>query len=300
MSIYKEESNNINTGSRINAITVWLRNRIHFPGDRKQFMVHPCQIGGRPTLVYEKGLQTSDPEMFRHLHAYAAEQGYEIKEDRRHDFIEGVKRVKGKKSANVITIMVLSGYLLSSTAYADSTDEDEKTTNLKKFIDTASEQTQVMETLLSLNIRDKSDQPEIDLMTALLTWINNNSSFDYKLDELPIVNMVNSVEIAEIAFGKALPKAIDPDTLGIKGLYNFNNKTIYILDTMDLNTEGDRAILLHELVHFLQYQAGENNDVKCKNELELLAYRLEAKYLHSLNKKIDFDADHIANISQCK
>jgi Zn-dependent peptidase ImmA (M78 family) len=140
---------------------------------------------------------------------------------------------------------------------------------------------------------------ETELMVVLLRWINKHSSFNHDLNDLPRILKVNKTQIAQIAFGRTLPAAIDPDTLGIKGLYNFNNRTIYILDNLDLSVEGDRAILLHELVHYLQYRYGDDKGAECKNELEKLAYRLEAEYLHSHNHKINFNANHIENVSRC-
>ena len=86
----------------------------------------------------------------------------------------------------------------------------------------------------------------------------------------------------------------------IFGLYNFNEGNVYLLDSIDLGTNEGKAILLHELVHFLQYQTGLDDDAKCKNELESLAYVLEAKFLESHDHAHNISASHIDKVSQCR
>ena len=88
----------------------------------KSFMVHPCVLDGQQTLVYEKGLKQNHPSAFQTLVHYAKANDCVIKEDRRADFVEGVKRVKDPSRANVITIMVLTASILSQSALADDID----------------------------------------------------------------------------------------------------------------------------------------------------------------------------------
>ena len=79
-----------------------------------------------------------------------------------------------------------------------------------------------------------------------------------------------------------MSKAVNPDTPKINGLYNFNEKAVYILDSLDLETTEGKGILLHELVHYLQYQHGYDENVECKNELESLAYVLNARFQRNM------------------
>lgn len=285
--------------SSLKSVSRWLHLTPHSTEVKKQFMVHPCQINGRLTLVYEKNLEEVDAQAFYYLCAYARQNGYAIKEDRRNDFIEGIKRVRNKSSANVMSIMVLAACLLSPKAHAGMSGDNQHTVKLDNDKSNDMSQIAYSSSLIDLNLKVTADTPEEDLMRALLGWINDNSSYNYDLVSLPNIVKVSNIEIAQIAFGKELPAAIDPGSLGIKGLYNFNNKTIYILDTLDLAQEQDRAILLHELVHFLQYQHSEDKEVACKNELERLAYRLEARFLDAHHHQAEFDEKHIASVSQC-
>ena len=105
--------------------------------------------------------------------------------------------------------------------------------------------------------------------------------------------------MAEVAFGGDLPQAVDPEKLRIYGLQNFNEGAVYILHSQDMESERGKGILLHELVHFLQYQYDKDEDVNCKNELESLAYILEAKFLQSHNHEHNISMEHISRVSQC-
>lgn len=259
---------------------------------KEQTMVHPCIINGKHTLVYEKGLQEKNPFAFKKIQEFANTQRYQLKEDQRANFLEGIKRVKNRRHANVVSIMMLTAGLMSQTAQAKSSlDNDhghhEHGTHYHQIED-------------GFDIDFNSFNTEEELISGLLGWINHHSSFDYDIETLPDVKKVSARQIAEVAFGGKLPKAVNPKNLQIFGLYNFNEKAVYLLDTIDLDTDHGKGILLHELVHYLQYQTGEDNNVQCKNELESLAYALEAKFLESHDHKHSITKSHINKVSQCR
>ena len=258
---------------------------------RKRFMVHPCIIDGKKTLIYERGLKENDPQTYKHLTDYANNNNYCIKQDSRADFIEGVKRVKGPSRANVITIMVLTASLLSQAATADVPNYLGMTEPLSEI--------EQMQVYANTDLELSSFNTVEDLMGGLVTWINNHTSFKHDADKLPELVFANPHIIAEVAFGKELPGNVDAEKLNILGLYNFNEQTIYMLDSLDLKTEEGKAILLHELVHYLQYQDNIDQNVECKNELEALAYTLEAQYLNGQNINHKITQEHINKISSC-
>ncbi|MGB1799891.1 MAG: hypothetical protein ACPHLK_03570 [Gammaproteobacteria bacterium] len=260
---------------------------------KEQAMVHPCIINGQHTLVYEHGLAEKDQFAYNKIVEFANAQGYQLKEDQRADFLEGVKRVKNRRHANVVSIMMLTAGLMSQTANAKSSDshdhghyhaDDMTQTNIQAGFD----------------LDFDSFNTEAELVSGLLGWINHHSSFNYDIDNLPEIKKVSAVQIAEVAFGGKLPKAVNPENLQIFGLYNFNEKAVYLLDSIDLDTDKGKGILLHELVHYLQYQTGEDDNVRCKNELESLAYVLEAKFLESHDHKHRITQSHINKVSQCR
>lgn len=261
---------------------------------KEQAMVHPCIINGKHTLVYEHGLEEKAPASFQQIVEFSKAKGYQLKEDQRSDFLEGIKRVNNRRRANVVSVMMLTAGLMSQTAQAKSGDgigpqsmhisSDMTHTNVQAGFD------------LDLD----SFNTEEDLAAGLLSWINSHSSFSYDIHNIPDIKKVSSRKIAEVAFGGELPKAVNPDSLQIFGLYNFNEKAVYLLDSIDLDTDEGKGILLHELVHYLQYQTGVDKDAKCKNELESLAYVLEAKFLDSHDHNHNISNSHIDKVSQCR
>ena len=256
----------------------------------KQAMVHPCIIDGKHTLVYEQGLARTDPLAFQHIIEFADKNGFIIREDRRRDFLEGVKRVKNKRRANVVTIMALTATLLTQNVVASTDNPTQANYSISEPL---------MTNAADADIELNDDMSQEQLMSAMIGWINTHSSFSHDIDKMPGLFTVSAQQIAEVAFGGELPQAVDPEKLNIYGLYNFNEEAIYILDSLDLSTDKGRGILLHELVHFLQYQSDQDKDVKCKNELVSLAYLLEAKFLQTHDHDHSISITHIKQVSQC-
>ncbi len=143
-------------------------------------MVHPCIIDGKHTLVYEKGLQQKNPFAFKKILEFANTQRYQLKEDQRADFLEGVKRVKNRRHANVVSIMMLTAGLMTQTAQAKSAFGHE----FDHHHDNETTQTQIQH---DFDIDFDSFHTEEELISGLLGWINHHSSFDYDIDTLPDV-----------------------------------------------------------------------------------------------------------------
>lgn len=263
--------------------------RIMSPDKPEQAMVHPCMIDGEHTLIHERGLQEKDQLAYQHILEFAEKNGFKVREDQRADFIEGVKRVKNKKRANVMTVMALTATMLSQGAMAKPSFGDSTDTVHVEHKHSAHD--------FEFEIDGNANQEQ--MVKAMFDWINSHSSFNHDVSVIPDIRQVSSTEIAEIAFGGKLPQAVDPEKLKIYGLYNFNEGAVYILDSLDLNTEKGKGILLHELVHFLQYQYDKDEDVACKNELESLAYVLEARFLQSYDEKHAINMSHVERVSQC-
>lgn len=69
-----------------------------------------------------------------------------------------------------------------------------------------------------------------------------------------------------------------PDS-GIVAIYNNKLKEIMVPKWFDIDRISHRSILLHELVHHVQYENEYNEEVQCKAELEKQAYDLQDKWL---------------------
>ena len=63
----------------------------------------------------------------------------------------------------------------------------------------------------------------------------------------------------------------------VEALYSSKNHTVYLPDSWHSNDLRDRSILLHELVHHLQYL--NHVKVTCKSEYEFQAFKLQAAWL---------------------
>ncbi len=75
--------------------------------------VQYCVIGGRPTVVHRKGLQRSDPAVFRALRRMAAGQGLSLKEDRRE-----AARPVAKNRRRTLPILALVSLMVGPVAAA--------------------------------------------------------------------------------------------------------------------------------------------------------------------------------------
>ncbi len=256
-----------------------------------QTMVHPCIINGQHTLVHERGLREKDSIAYQHILEFAQKNGFHVKEDQRADFLEGIKRVKNKRRANVVTMMALTATMLSQNVAAKSA-EDAHAAHLAN----ASAQ---IDMIGDFDFDMDAYATQDEMMSAMFSWINDHSSFSHDVTNMPDIMKVSAKQMAEVAFGGELPQSVDPEKLRIYGLYNFNEGAVYILDSLDLKSDKGKGILLHELVHFLQYQYEKDEEVKCKNELESLAYVLEARFLQSHDREHKINMAHINRVSQC-
>ena len=263
------------------------------PARKQQAMVHPCVIDGKQTLVYERGLAKADAAAFSLIQSFAISHGFQLKEDQRADFLEGIKRVKNRRCSNAVSVMILTAGLISQSAYAKSSNHQ------------SSDQVHA-ETTGQYQLDEVADfdfdayHTEDELMSGLLSWINAHSSFSFDIHNIPKVKKVSARDMAKVAFGGRLPAAIDAKSLRIFGLYNFNEETVYLLDSINLDSKEGKGILLHELVHYLQYQTGLDHNARCKNELESLAYVLEARFLESQHHRHNITRSHINKVSQCR
>lgn len=138
-----------------------------------------------------------------------------------------------------------------------------------------------------------------ELVVSLLFWISSNSPMVIEGGSIPDVVSVDKAEILQVAFGEKAAPAMRAKGIEVFGLYNYEEDRIYLLNELDLTTIKDKAVLLHEIVHYLQYKAGDDKIVQCKNQLESLAYHVEADYLEAHGESIALDHDHIERLSKC-
>lgn len=110
------------------------------------------------------------------------------------------------------------------------------------------------------------------LISLLLFWISNNtnydtSKFDYK------VNIVDKVVIEKIACNGKCPIVA-----------YFSPEQGILLSKGDLDDACFQSILLHEIIHALQFKSKKKIEYSFR---ELEAYSLQLEYLEGYSKKND-------------
>lgn len=122
-----------------------------------------------------------------------------------------------------------------------------------------------------------------DLMVMLLTWIGANSGYDVDL-ALPNITLTNSYNICA---NYGINNKGQCEAASLKGFYD-KNLTIYLPTEFDPQDPVDRARLIHELVHYVQW-ANHKHKTTCLGHLEVEAYELQDQWrlAHDLNESLD-------------
>lgn len=131
-----------------------------------------------------------------------------------------------------------------------------------------------------------------EILTALMIWLSANTSLDTNHD-IPKVLFLTQSEM-EAMFYKG--EDAMPNTL--HGLYDTESDMIILPDTWDRRKPWDLAILLHEMVHYLQDQ--NELQFSCMAEMERDSWPIQQKYLKDQhNYDWEYDGLWYAVISTC-
>lgn len=136
-------------------------------------------------------------------------------------------------------------------------------------------------------------------MLTLLVWISSNTSFTYNSAPLPDIHLVSHDQLVEMLFESDALQNRNSKDINVEGLYNFLENDIYLLEDIDLSTAEGKSALIHELIHYLQYQNGLDKTVACRQNLEKAAYGIQEKYLAQQNKKPPFNDLTVLLVSSC-
>lgn len=139
------------------------------------------------------------------------------------------------------------------------------------------------------------------LLFTLLLWINQNTGMSYDIGNgLPSVHRVSQEALASERYGGRLSKSeTDHIKSEIAALYDPKQKRILVGDYVDSDSVLGRSALIHELVHFIQYEQGVASQAPCMQFLERDAYRVQAKYLKQNGRVPEFDEFTVAIRSMC-
>ena len=240
-------------------------------GSHKYIVAH-CVIADQRVIIYRSGLEKDNPFFFHYLSQFSQKYQIAIKEDQRRSF---VPVIVDRRVPSLFAIL-LSCILFSEVAVAADTKSRDAIDAESKVQDDAS-------------------------LVELMDWVRVKlSRNDINVDqEIPMVKRLSRKELYAFAFGTDLPQTRNGATAQVYGLYDYKNETIYILDSVDISSVKGKSILLHELVHYLQYRNGYEQQVECKNQLEYMAYYLEASYLKEHGRAVSFTPNHLRRVAQC-
>ena len=114
------------------------------------------------------------------------------------------------------------------------------------------------------------------LIPGMIDFIESRDVNSYKGDPYPEIYIVNEKDVCTGAYGKPM------EVCDIAGYYNDDTNEIFIRDEPTQYMSNDRfqeVVLVHELVHFLQYFNGVYEEVECRQNLEELAYDVQDYYI---------------------
>jgi hypothetical protein len=109
-----------------------------------------------------------------------------------------------------------------------------------------------------------------ELVVALLVWIAGETGL--AMPPPPSVDLLPKEQISERAYGRNWRPGDD-----VRGLYDGDSGTVYLLDGWNAADLRSRSVLLHELVHHVQ--AFHRISYECSARREHEAYDLTVKWL---------------------
>ena len=105
------------------------------------------------------------------------------------------------------------------------------------------------------------------LLALLIEWLAVNANL--KIESPPTV-IIETASVLNEKYERP-----------VHALYEDEEQTIYLADSIDLNTHHGASVLLHELVHHYQQESGAMEQFACIRESEELAYKIQRQYLES-------------------
>jgi hypothetical protein len=134
------------------------------------------------------------------------------------------------------------------------------------------------------------------LLTAIVIWISANYALPASLNH-PRIERVASVEMAGLRY-RGLLSALQRKTIALQeqessfekrrdvvALYNDQTRTIYLSDKWAGATPAELSVLVHEMVHHLQNEAGISYE--CPAEREKLAYEAQDQWMRMFGRNLE-------------
>ena len=133
-----------------------------------------------------------------------------------------------------------------------------------------------------------------EILTALMIWLGANTTLDTNHD-IPKVLFLPQAQMEKLYYPEEQENL--PNNK-LHGLYDTESDTIILLDTWDRRKPWDMAVLLHEMVHYLQDM--NNLKFECTAEMERDAWPIQKQYLKEQHDYVwDYDRLWYTVISTC-
>lgn len=126
----------------------------------------------------------------------------------------------------------------------------------------------------------------------LLDWIEQQTDYDASKarSDPPAIVTCATGDVIDYAHEATI---VDQ---GIHGLYDFDQRRIYLIEPWEYDNLLDRSVLLHELFHAVQL---DNREWDCVGAPEWEAYKLQEAWLAEHGLEADFDWIEIYFWSRC-
>jgi len=134
-----------------------------------------------------------------------------------------------------------------------------------------------------------------EILTALMIWLGANTQLDTNHD-IPKVLFLPQAQMEKLYYPEEQENL--PNNNKLHGLYDTESDTIILLDSWDRRKPWDMAVLLHEMVHYLQDM--NNLKFECTAEMERDAWPIQKQYLKEQHDYVwDYDRLWYTVISNC-
>lgn len=130
------------------------------------------------------------------------------------------------------------------------------------------------------------------LLIELTDWIARNTDYDVSVT-LASPPAIRACSIGETISYEGVETVVAAD---LRGAYSLTDRTIFLVSPWSPDNIADRARLLHELVHDVQFQTAR---WRCAQAAETEAYRLTATWLEAQGMVPHFNWFEIYLLSRC-
>jgi uncharacterized protein DUF6647 len=132
-------------------------------------------------------------------------------------------------------------------------------------------------------------------LAAIVTWLSANTDLPANYN-LPHIRYASPTEISDVRYGafRQIRKqnvVVSQTTLGtsarnsVISVYNPEKQEILLPIGWKAVSAAEQSVLVHEMVHHLQYSAQVK--FNCPQELEAAAYRAQEKWLQLFEKSLE-------------